>query len=170
MFWHLVGTETICDNDNLAKGLRRHMTIRPFVNTLMQIGTAQQTYLALPGCGKCERNQCAITCHVQLLRRVLAGSGTALRLLPVVQGFIPRTYTRAVVASPTRDAQPLDGAFLADAAWGDARLTQVWVGTKTTLRVLAVLRAGADGPDLRAQLRQTIASSQRPGFTSHWME
>ena len=61
-------------------------------------------------------------------------------------GLSRRPYTRAVLAWPTRTAQPLTGALLA--GWNDARLSLHWRQSvlRKHITLAALLLVGADGP------------------------
>jgi hypothetical protein len=151
--WRITGT-TLFDPVQLATGIRRHSDHAPLLSSVVQIGTAQRAYLALNGCGQCAMEHCTPGCHVELLRRTLAGSSD-LRLIPIQAGLAPRPYTRMIVARPTAQAQPLDSSILK--AWPEARLTLLWGGrfslrAKHSIPVVAVLRAGAEGPVLEERI------------------
>lgn len=150
--WRLENISVQMDIDAplVADVLRVHLAHAPLTAVLMQIGAAQRLYLALDGCPGCADSRCLPGCRADLLRRALRASGVG-ELALVREGLAARPYAQAVLALPSRDAQPLDGALLS--AWSDARLILHWrTWTGDMLAATALLLTG-EGPDPLAVVR-----------------
>ncbi len=150
--WRLENISVQMDIDAplVADVLRVHLAHAPLTAVLMQIGAAQRLYLALDGCPGCADGRCLPGCRADLLRRALRASGVG-ELALVREGLAARPYAQAVLALPSRDAQPLDGALLS--AWSDARLILHWRNwTGDMLAATALLLTG-EGPDPLAVVR-----------------
>ena len=154
LLWRLKGDPQAVAPEKLTAGLRHHLQSDDLTTVVMQIGTIQQSYVLLPVCEGCALGGCALGCRASLLRRVLRSSGgeqCVLRAFP--QGLRRRPYTRAVLAWPTRNAQPLTNTLLA--AWPEARLSLHWRQRllRKHITVAALLLVGADGPAPAPALR-----------------
>lgn len=150
--WRLENISVQMDIDAplVADVLRVHLAHAPLTAVLMQIGAAQRLYLALDGCPGCADGRCLPGCRADLLRRALRASGAG-ELALVREGLAARPYAQAVLALPSQDAQPLDGALLS--AWSDARLILHWrTWTGDMLAATALLLTG-EGPDPLAVVR-----------------
>ncbi|MFV9505971.1 MAG: hypothetical protein AB4911_15575 [Oscillochloridaceae bacterium umkhey_bin13] len=136
-----------------AEGLRLHLQYAPLTAITMRIGTQQQRYLAMAGCGACGRDACRVGCRGALLRRLAASclSADALCAVAYPQGLAVRPYRRFGLARPTRQAKALD--TITEAAWSELRLLTHWQTQGRTLTVAALLAVGADGPDSATALR-----------------
>jgi hypothetical protein len=103
-------------SDRLVAGLQSHLAVSDLLVAVMRIQGQEQTYVWLDGCLGCRVGRCEPGCRTDLLQRAMRGS--YLRLVP--HGLRARPYHQRVLAWPTRQAQPLDGAVLAP--WNEARL------------------------------------------------
>jgi hypothetical protein len=147
--WRFAWRDTTLAN-KATEVLRIHLAHAPLTTVLMQIGDAQRLYLALDGCSGCADGRCLPGCRADLLRRALRASGVG-ELSLVREGLAARPYSHAVLALPSRDAQPIDGALLS--AWSDARLILHWRNwTGGMLAATALLLTG-EGPDPLAVVR-----------------
>jgi hypothetical protein len=138
----------------LRTGLRRHLGAAWLVTCLVQIGERQQAYVGLEGCPGCLSSRCEAGCRVEALRRTLRAASSALTLSAVRRGLAERPYTRAVVALPTRRAEPLTGDLLQP--WPEARLTitlRPGLLGASGLAAGATLHVGEGGPDPAATLQ-----------------
>jgi hypothetical protein len=141
--WRLAHTDSTVSTQ-VAELLRVHLAHAALTTLLAQIGDAQRLYLVLDGCSGCADGRCLPGCRADLLRRALRACGAG-ELSLVREGLAARPYTRAVLALPTRDAQPLDSALLSP--WSDARLVLYWRSWRgDTLLATALLLTG-EGPD-----------------------
>lgn len=138
--WRLDAAAT---TESLTTDLRAYLAHATLTTILVRIGDRTRAYLALDGCAGCVIGRCLPGCRTDLLRRALTAQGGGTLTL-VRDGLARRTYTRAVLACPLRDAQPLDAALLA--AWPEARLTLAWRGGQgSRVMVGALLLTGAAG-------------------------
>lgn len=137
-----------------TNGLRLHIQHAPLTSITMRIGTQQQSYVALDGCGACLRNACRVGCRVSLLRRLIGTcfEGGSLHTVATPQGLAARPYTRVVLARPGRESDPLNEALLPN--WQDARLVAHWQSQGRELTVATLLAVGQDGPDPAETLRE----------------
>ncbi len=152
--WRLNNATTLHHPATLTEGLERHLARDDLLSVLVQIGTQQQGYVALRGCEGCQTDSCTIGCRMALLGRVLRASFSAQTALDAVPlGLALRPYTRAALAWPTPQSEPLAGDLLAP--WSEARLTVHWRRRvlPQLLVCTALLLVGNEGPDPVAALR-----------------
>jgi hypothetical protein len=167
MVWRLDGLtiDMPIDLERLTAGLALHLTRADLLTIVMRIGAQTRAYLALDGCGGCERGRCEIGCYADLFSRMLTHStGGAAILHHVPGGLATRVYPRAVVATPTRRARALDTTLLTP--WPEARLILHWRGARRTQGLGALLLVGRDGPDPAEALR---AQGWRPWPRLSWV-
>lgn len=145
------------DADALQRGLSLHLRYRSLRSLLVQIGSVQQSYLSLEGCGGCIQGRCALGCPVETLRRTLyAGLHQEAELRRVRTGLVERSAAVAFIATPTPEAQPLDGGLLH--GWEHATLVVNWLPHHPlrlgpqAIHTWALCIAGGSGPDLTAAL------------------
>lgn len=146
-----------CDLSALQHGLALHLRYHPLHSILVQVGAAQQSYVALPPCSGCLQARCVVGCPVEALRRtVRAGLHPTARLQRVRTGLVQRPATVAYLARPLPNAQPLDGGVLH--GWAHGTLIVTWAPrhplrlTAPRPHLWALLSAGGSGPDLAETL------------------
>jgi hypothetical protein len=152
LLWRLDGTSAASPSpERLAEGLRLHLEHSDLITILVQIGEAQQAYISALGCDSCHLGRHAPGCHIELLRRLLVATFAAVELVPIPQGLARRPYTQAVLARPSRQSTPFDGADLA--GWDEARVMLHWQRGARGLTTAALVAVG-DGPDPAAFLHE----------------
>jgi hypothetical protein len=141
----------------LQRGLSLHLRYRSLRSLLVQVGTVQQSYVSLEGCGGCIQGRCVLGCPVETLRRTIyAGLHPEAELLRVRTGLVERPAVVAYIATPTPKAQPLDGRLLH--GWGHATLVVNWLPHHPlrlgpqAVHAWALCIAGGSGPDLAGAL------------------
>lgn len=150
-------TPSPTDADALQRGLSLHLRYRSLRSLLVQVGTVQQSYVSLEGCGGCVQGRCELGCPVETMRRTLyAGLHPEAELRRVRTGLVERPATGAFIATPTPEARPLDGALLH--GWEHATLVVNWLPHHPlrlgpqAVHAWALCIAGGSGPDLDALL------------------
>lgn len=144
-----------------TQGLLRHLAHQPVTVVQAVAGAALRVYVAVDGCARCGDEGCAVICHRMLLLQLVRATQPRLSLAPVPEQLAPRPLQRLVTAAPTRKAQPLDAAWLAE-RWADARLMSTWSvaatgrrqGPRHLLQCAATLAIGAESAprDVAAEL------------------
>ena len=145
--------EPLTRPEMLTAGLQLHARYATLDSLLVRIGTEQQRYLMLMGCGGCTQERCEPGCRVELLRRMLGRHAPHLRLQIVAGGLAPRPYSRAALAFPGSGATlPVDLLR----PWSEARLLVSWRPGRgdSAMMVALLLLVGADGPDPRQAIRE----------------
>jgi hypothetical protein len=144
--------DPISDQERLQAGLGLHLAHAPLTSVLVQIGTEQQSYVAIPGCPGCRNDRCVIGCHSAMLKRLLVGTAPGLTLRPVTTGLSLRPYRRVIVTS-FQGLHALPAATLL-ARWREARLQIGWRWCQKRAILGALLAVGSDGPDPAVVLRE----------------
>jgi hypothetical protein len=153
--WRLTSVhgEPLTKPELLTAGLQLHARHATLDSLLVHIGSEQQRYLALTGCGGCAQERCEPGCRVELLRRLLGRHAPHLRLQIVMGGLAPRPYRRAALAFPGSSAILPEDLLQ---PWPEARLLVSWRPRRgdSAVIVTLLLLVGADGPDPHRALRE----------------